>query len=139
VGNDQVDDPWLDEALTQYSTLLYFEERYGADVAANLVEQVFRQPYQELLQSDRDAPVGLPVAAYSGPDYAPVVYQKGPLYFDELRREVGDRKFWRILEEYLAQNRYGVATPEDWLAAVKAVTRDEHRDLYERWILGTTN
>jgi len=139
VGNDQVDDPWLDEALTQYSTLLYFEERYGADVAARLIEQVFRQAYQELLQSDRDSPVGLPVAAYRGEDYGPVVYQKGPLYFDELRREVGKRKFWRILEEYLDQNRYGVATPEDWLAAVKAVTRDEHRDLYERWILGTTD
>ena len=139
VGNDQVDDPWLDEALTQYSTLLYFEERYGADVATRLIEQVFRQPYQELLQSDRDAPVGLPVAAYAGADYGPVVYQKGPLYFHELRQEVGERKFWRILEEYFSQNRYGVATPEDWLAAVKAVTRDEHRDLYERWILGTTN
>jgi aminopeptidase N len=139
VGNDQLDDPWLDEALTQYSTLLYYEDRYGADVAASLVEEVFRQPYQELVQSDRDAPVGLPVAAYRGEDYGTVVYRKGPLYFHELRQEVGKRKFWRILEEYFTQNRYGVATPEDWLAAVKAVTRDEHRDLYERWILGTTN
>jgi aminopeptidase N len=139
VGNDQVDEPWLDEALTQYSTLLYFEDRYGADVAASLVEQVFRQPYRELVESGRDAPVGLPVAAYRGEDYGTVVYRKGPLYFHELRQEVGERKFWRILEEYFSQNRYAVATPEDWLAAVKAVTRDEHRDLYERWILGTTD
>jgi len=29
-----------------------------------------------------------------------------------------------------------VATPEDWLAAVKAVTGQEYRILYEQWIQG---
>ncbi len=138
VGNDQVDEPWLDEALTQYSTLLYFEARYGAAVAADLLEQVFQQPYEQLLESGRDAPSGLPVAAYSGEDYGPVVYQKGPLYLHALRQVVGDEDFWEILQTYFARNRYGVATPEDWLAAVEAVTGDEHRALYEQWIVGTT-
>jgi len=136
VGNDQVDEPWLDEALTQYSTLLYYENRYGAESAAELVEQVFRQSYQELVESGRDAPVGLPVAAYSEKDYGPVVYRKGPLYFHALRQEVGDESFWAILQMYFTLNRYGVATPEDWLAAVEAITGDEHRALYEQWIRG---
>jgi hypothetical protein len=138
VGNDQVDEPWLDEALVQYSTLLYFEDRYGTSVAAALVEQVFQQPYEELVASGRDAPVGLPVAAYSGEDYGPVVYRKGPLYFHALRQEVGDRDFRAILQTYFALNRYDVATPEDWLATVEAVTGDEYRALYEQWIMGTT-
>ena len=138
VGNDQVDEPWLDEALVQYSTLLYFEERYGAQVAAELLEYVFRQSYQELVEAGRDAPVGLPVAAYSGEDYGTVVYRKGPLYFHALRQEVGDENWWWILQTYFARNRYGVATPEDWLAAVEAVTGDEHRALYQRWIVEAT-
>jgi len=138
VGNDQIDEPWLDEALAQYSTLLYFEERYGADLAPRLVEQVFRRPYEELVDSGRDLPAGLPVEAYSGEDYGPVVYQKGPLYFHALRREVGEEDFWAILQAYFAGNRYGIATPEDWLAAVEAVTGDEQRDLYGQWIVGTT-
>ncbi len=137
VGNDQVDEPWLDEALVQYSTLLYFEDRYGAALAAELLEQVFRQPYEELVGSGRDAPAGLPVAAYSGEDYGTVVYRKGPLYFHALRQEVEDENFWAILQTYFVRNRYGVATPEDWLAAVEAVTGDEHRALYEQWIMGT--
>jgi hypothetical protein len=137
VGNDQVDEPWLDEALVQYSTLLYYEERYGAELAAALVEQVFQRPYAELVESDRDAPAGLPVAAYSGEDYGPVVYRKGPLYFHALRQEVGEEDFWAILQAYFAHHRYGVATPEDWLATVEAVAGDAHRSLYERWITGT--
>ena len=27
IGNDEINEPWLDEALTEYSTILYFEER----------------------------------------------------------------------------------------------------------------
>lgn len=135
VGNDQVDEPWLDEALVQYSTLLYYEDRYGAGVAAELLEQVFRQPYEELVESGRDVPAGLPVAAYGGADYGTVVYRKGPLYFHALRQEVGDEPFWGILQTYFARNRYGVATPEKWLAAVETVTGDEQRALYEQWIV----
>jgi len=134
VGNDQVDEPWLDEALVQYSTLLYYEERYGSEVSARLLEQVFQQPYEDLLETDRDAPVGMPVAAYSRSDYGQVVYQKGPLYFHALRQEVGKDAFWEILWTYFERNRHSIATPEDWLAAVETVTGDTHYALYEKWI-----
>ncbi len=136
VGNDQVDEPWLDEALAQYSTLLYYEDRYGSDMAADLLEHVFRRPYEGLLDSGRDVPAGLPVAAYNLEDYGTVVYRKAPLYFHALRQEVGDDDFWEILQAYFALHRYGVATPEDWLAAVEMTTGDKHLALYERWIMG---
>lgn len=134
VGNDQVDEPWLDEALTQYCTLLYYEEKYGEDVASGLLESVFRRPYEQLQETGNDKPAGLPVAAYNSSEYGTIVYQKGPLYFHELRQEVGEETFWEILRRYFEQNRYRIATPEDWLAAVAAVTGEQHRELYETWI-----
>jgi aminopeptidase N len=137
VGNDQVDEPWLDEALTQYSSLLYFETAYGADTAADIVETNFEQAHQRLIDSGNDMPVGLPVAAYSPALYSPVVYQKGPLYFHALREMVGDEAFLAILRTYFNRNRYEVATPEEFLTVVKIVTGDEHRSLYEQWIIGT--
>jgi hypothetical protein len=137
VGNDQVDEPWLDEALVQYCTLLYFEERYGQDMAASLLESVFRQPYEELEGTGRDRPAGYPVSAYSRRDYGPLVYQKGPLYFHELRQLVGDEAFWGILETYFERNRYSIAGPEDWLAAVETTVSGEgFPNLYEEWIGG---
>jgi len=137
VGNDQVDEPWLDEALVQYCTLLYYEDRYGPDVTQRLLESVFQQTYQELQEEGRDRPVGLPVAGYSRRDYAPVVYQKGPLYFHDLRQRVGSETFWEILKTYFERNRYRIARPEDWLMAVEAVTGSQHRSLYNAWIQGT--
>jgi len=135
VGNDQVDEPWLDEALVQYCTALYYEEVYGTEALDIVVETSFQQAYAELQETGRDRPVGLPVSAYSRRDYAPVVYQKGPLYFHDLRQEVGEEAFWEILETYFDRNRHRIARPDDWLAAVEAVTGSEYRSLYKEWIL----
>ncbi len=33
VGNDQVDEPWLDEAVVQYITSLYYLDHYGESAA----------------------------------------------------------------------------------------------------------
>jgi hypothetical protein len=134
VGNDQVDEPWLDEALTQYCTLLYFEDKYGEDVADRLLGSVFRGPYEQLRETGKDKPAGLPVSAYSGSEYGTIVYQKGPLYFHELRETIGEEAFWQILQRYFEQNRYRIATPGDWLTAVETVTGEPYRDLYEAWI-----
>jgi len=136
VGNDQVDEPWLDEALVQYCTALYYEEVYGEEALDIVVDTSFRQAYEELKETGRDRPVGLPVAAYPRRDYAPVVYQKGPLYFHNLRQEVGEDVFWEILRTYFQRHRYGIARPEDWLTAVEAVTGSQYQPLYNAWIAG---
>lgn len=136
VGNDQVDHPWLDEALTQYSTFLYHEFLYGPEVASEVFGREFQDFYDRLVRAGEDMPVGLPVAAYPPDLYGPVVYRKGPLYFHALRQRVGDEKFFAVLRRYYLWHRFGIATPESLLEVIRAVTGDAQRDLYDRWILG---
>ncbi len=138
VGSDQVDKPWLDEALTQYTTLLYHEFLYGAETAADILKNDFQATYDRLTEEGNDMPAGLPVAAYPRDLYSPVVYRKGALYFHALRGRVGDEAFFAILRAYYRRHRYGIATPDSFLTTVKTVTGNEHRDLYERWILGVS-
>jgi len=135
VGNDQVDDPWLDEALAQYSTLLYYEQVQGPDMAEVVRSHYFERHYRELLKEDRDAPIGLPVRAFSREDYASVVYGKGPLFFQALRDEVGDEMFFIILRTYLEAYRFEIATPEGFLAVAEEVSGRNLDDLYAKWIL----
>lgn len=138
VGSDQVDEPWLDEALTQYTTLLYHEFLYGAETAAEILKDDFQATYNRLVEEGNDMPAGLPVAAYPRDLYGPVVYRKGALYFHALRQRVGDEGFFAILRTYYRRHHYGIATPESFLETVKVVTGSEHRDLWERWILGVS-
>jgi hypothetical protein len=137
VGSDQVDEPWLDEALTQYSTLLYYEMVYGPERAQGVLSAEFVQTHRELIQRGLDLPVGLAADSYTSELYWKVVYDKGALYFHSLREEIGDTEFFEVLRVYFQSNRYGIAGPRDWLAAVEEVTGDGHLSLYREWVVGT--
>jgi aminopeptidase N len=136
VGNDQVDDPWVDEALAQYSTLLYYERVKGPATADAIRDHYFERPYDGLVKEGDDVPVGQPVRAFGEADYGPVVYAKGPLFLQALRDEVGTDVFLRVLREYLKIYQYEIATPEGFLAIAEEASGQELDDLYGEWILG---
>lgn len=135
VGSDQVDEPWLDESLTNYSAFVYFEDVHGAEAAAEVFDRYFESPYRRALEEGRDAPVAQPVAAFSPGEYASIVYGKGPLFFHALRQEVGDETYFNILQEYLRRHKYGIATPESFLAMAEEISGRDIYELYRRWIL----
>ena len=135
VGSDQVDEPWLDEALTNYSALIYFEDVYGEEVAEAILEGYFEGPYQRAIEERRDAVVAQPVAAFSPEDYGLIVYAKGALFFHALRQEVGDEVYFEIMRRYLEEHKYKIATPESFLAVAEAVAGRSLRGIYRHWIL----
>ena len=137
VGNDQIDEPWLDEALTQYSTMLYYEQVYGPERAAGILRGEFVQTHQSLVLRGQDMPAGLPASAYGSRLYWQIVYDKGALYFHELRKAVGDESFFEIMQTYYSRHRYKIATPESFLAVIERVTGDQHRDIFDQWIAGS--
>mgnify|MGYP006285915055 CR=1 FL=1 len=134
VGNDQINEPWLDEALTQYSTMLYYEAVYGKQRAESIRNAVFVQSHEALRRAGRDMPAGLPADAYPSRLYFDIVYDKGALYFHELRERVGDDVFFNMLKTYYSRHRYQIATTASFLDTVEDVTGDRHLDLYNTWI-----
>jgi len=135
VGSDQVDEPWLDEALTNYSVVVYLEDVYGRERAEAFVQDYFVYNYEEIVAAGRDEVVGRPVAAFSEEQYGPIVYVKGPLFFHYLRQQVGDETFFAILHTYFQRYRYDIATPEGFLAVANQVSAQDITPLYEKWIL----
>ncbi len=96
IGNDEINEPWIDEALTEYSTVLYFEQKYGKDVAKKLLENMEIQTHNH---SSKD--IFKPTTEYRNSiDYSLNVYTKGALAFNEVREKVGDKVFFETLKEY---------------------------------------
>jgi aminopeptidase N len=81
-------------------------------------------------------PAGLPVEAYPENLYGAVVYGKGPLFFAEMREQVGDETFTQILQAYFQQHRYGIAYPQDFLLVAQEVSGQDMSALYRQWIAG---
>lgn len=135
VGNDQVEEPWLDEALANYSTVLYFERVHGPEAAAALLE-AFRQRYEDLVQQGRDAPIAQPATAFSPADYGPIVYQKGALFLDALRSRLGNQAFLALLRQYQAQYRYRIAHGRDFRRLAESLAGQDLGPLFSRWLYG---
>jgi aminopeptidase N len=137
VGSNPITAPWLDEALTQYSASLYIEDRYG-DAAAQAQRQLlFNERYDKERKAKGDHRVGQASAAFPRWSYFPIVYGKGPLFFEEVRRNGGDARFEAWLHLYFARHRYGIVQADDLLrAAADAGLGEISRAAYDRWILG---
>jgi hypothetical protein len=131
VGNDQQDEPWLDEALAQYSTVLYYEFHEQWDAA---VEEVLEPRYQPVAGTDEDDLISRPVAAYTPSNYGPIVYAKGPLFLHALRQELGDQAFSALLQAYFEDYRYKIASGPDLLALAETLAERDLSELYQAWL-----
>jgi hypothetical protein len=109
VGDDQLDDPWLDESLTQFATLQYYEDQYGPQAAQGFKQSLdgrwSRVNYDKI-------PIGMPVASYTDQEYSAIVYGRGPLFFVALRDAMGAEVFNAFLKDYTEQLTWKIATPE---------------------------
>jgi hypothetical protein len=131
VGDDQLDDPWLDESLTQFITLQYYTDEYGPSG-----EQGFRNSLESRwAQIGRAAiPIGLPVAEYSGQEYSAIVYGRGPLFFVALRERMGTETFDAFLREFTESLAWGIATPEFLQSLAEKHCACDLDDLFQEWV-----
>ncbi len=105
VGNDQLDEPWLDESLVQYLTMLYFGDVYGSEgrqgYRDTFISRWERVDKEEIL-------VGLPAGDYEGVEYGAIVYGRGALFFDKLEDEMGGNIMGAFLRAYYQDNKWGI-------------------------------
>lgn len=134
IGSDQVNHPWLDEALVQYATTVYFEDRYGLAVAQQIRRDYFERQYEEGKAQYGNLPAGLPVEAYDEDAYSKFVYGKGALFFQAVRDQIGDDAFFRALQNYYREFKYQNAQPRDLVRAFNQASGQDITPLYLAWI-----
>ena len=102
IGNDEISEPWLDEALTEYSTVLYFEEKYGKETGDKLIKTMEVQTRNfkanDMFKATTDYK--------DSSEYSLSVYTKGAVVFDKIRKEVGDEVFFNTLREYYSTYKF---------------------------------
>lgn len=127
VGNDQVMEPWLDEALTDYITLCYYGYRYGKDAQLEQYKQQIELQYQfgkayGLIPEEFDR-VGLPTTSFEDDFvYSVVVYNRGTMMFTELANTIGKEKLLKALGVYYREMAGKRSTKADLLRVLDRET-----------------
>ena len=134
VGSNQYRHAFIDEGLTNYSTILYFDETYGLREGRRQLERYLVGPYARLLADGNDQIVDRPAAEFPGArTFVTAIYSKSALGFWAIRREIGRATFYDALRAYAAEHRFGVATPPDLRAALEDAAGRDLDDLWRRW------
>jgi hypothetical protein len=136
IGNDQIDEPWLDEALAQYATLLYYQDVYGPAGADG-----FRSSLERRWGSigRADIPIGLPVRDYTPEEYSGIVYGRGPLFIEALAETMGQVAFAEFLRDYYQTYQWDNAVGDDFKQLAEHHCACDLTPLFETWVLPRTD
>lgn len=141
VGNNEIREPWLDEALTEFSTVLYYENIYGRKSGQRIYEDFILNPYRfyERSLSSTPGPVLRPLWEFnSWGEYDAVVYSRGAIMLRQLENAVGKDRFREALHLYFRQNIYKNATTVDFINAVNRATGADWTDyIYNKMLKST--
>jgi len=105
--------------LANYPTVLFYQILHDAETTATTIEEHTGHRREACVQACGDGIVGGRTGDYTRASYYPLVCAKGALFFDALRREMGDEALFRGLQSYYVDCKYRVATPENLLAAME--------------------
>ena len=134
VGNDQQNEPWLDEGLVQYLTYIYYLDKYGNG------QGYIDSWYGRMARVDnKEMAIGLPAGEYKGSEYGAIIYGRGPLFFLELEKELGQEVIMAAIQNYYQVHLWGIGQPEDLLSALEEACACELDEIYNEWVTGGEN
>lgn len=140
VGNDPAREPILDEALANWSALLYYREAHGDQQAVVASDEQLRGVYKLYRTfGGEDMEANHAARDYRNSfQYAAIVTSKGALLFEALRKLLGDEKFFAALAGYYRTNQLEVADLNDLRGAFVAEAPAEQRRTitrtFDRWL-----
>jgi hypothetical protein len=126
VGNDQAQQPWIDESLATYSEHIYYE-----NIHPDLINWWWSY------RIDIYNPQGfVDISIYDGQSfrlYTDKVYLRGAHFLDALRTHIGDEAFFAFLQDYLAQGRGKITTSSDFFRILKEHTSTDYSDIVRQY------
>jgi hypothetical protein len=126
VGNDQAQQPWLDEALCTYSERVYYENIHPDLIGWWWSYRIdFYNP-----QGFVDIPI------YDGQGFRPytnAAYFQGAHFLDDLRARIGDEAFFAFIQDYLAQGRGKIVTSNDFFRILSTHTSTDYSDIVRQY------
>lgn len=142
VGNDAFTYPWLDEALTEFSTLLFYDNCEGYNLTHSQMVEIAKENYTlfisvyEDVLGDIDTSMRA-VSKYSTePEYTYCTYVKGVLMYDSLYNLIGEKKFVESLKTYFENNKFSNTTPNNLIQAFNEITKQDFNNFFSSWTNG---
>lgn len=138
VGSDAYQQPWLDESLTNWSAAFYYDKTAGEQAGLLARDLFIGVPYRTTL-AQGDEKLDQPVDRFNETEYSTIVYGKGALMYDALRKQIGDEKFMAFLQRYYQQHQFARVDGQAWQQTLaEVIGQEQAAAFYQKWIEGNS-
>ncbi|MEP7258783.1 MAG: M1 family metallopeptidase [Flavitalea sp.] len=124
---------WLSEGFATYLSLMYLENKYGADTLRK--ELLIARKKVIAFSKERFKPI----VDTSASDYMsllnPNAYQKAGWVLHMLRKQVGDSLFWKGIRLYYSRFSGKNAVTDDFRKAMEEVSGKNLQQFFTQWLL----
>jgi hypothetical protein len=126
VGDDQAREPWLDEGMARFNELRYYEFYSPRDVWWWRSQVIYdAAPVRAVDSSVYDF--------HYHQNYISAVYNRGALFIDALREQIGQPAFTSFLRDLYRREAFRIATADDFFAVLSAHTSADVRTITWRY------
>lgn len=143
VGNNEFDDAWIDEGLTEFSTALFYEQHQEYGVDYETIMQNATNGYKNFVEiytkinGDVDESMNRSLNDFdTEPEYVNCIYTKGMLLFDSVRKSIGDRKFFKCLKNYYKTYIFQNSSSEKLIENFCKISKIDLYNYFSAWIYG---
>ena len=143
VGNDEYKYGWLDEGLTEYSCMLFYENNpeYNTDytkLVSNALEnyQLFLDVYSQVFDKVETTMNRNLSQFATQPEYIYTAYTKGMLLHDALRNILGTKSYLKCLKKYFQTYQFQNVTPQDMINCFSESCGKDLNGFFSAWLNG---
>ena len=155
LGNNELDEAWLDEGFTSAQTRDYLINRYGSK-GFDIESGDWTEPYQKKywsfsnrLHNDQwysiryitgghDEPISrLSYAFKNGSAYRQNAYNKPSLMLNELKYLLGDSLYYKSIQDYYARWKFKHVNENRFISSVENTTGKELSWFFNAWLHDT--
>ena len=124
-------DIWLNEGFATYLSLLWAEEKYGASIVPNILNEWYQTSIAPEFYASSPEAIGNPTQAFF---LHRAIYWKGALVLHALRLRVGDDVFFEIIRSYYQTFRDSHAMIDDFVAIASEISQEDLVPFFDSWL-----
>lgn len=144
LGNNEMEEAWLDEGMNSFAENRYMEEKYGREGnMTNWPEYLGFMPqfsdrylqsflYYTFAANNAELPILTP--AHQFKDNYVLVYAKASWMMDMLKYMLGDDKFDEVMQTYFARYQYKHPKTDDFIQVAEEVSGRELDWFFDQWL-----
>ena len=142
VGNDEFTYPWLDEALTEFSTVLFYDNNEGYNFNHEQMINISKENYSLFISVYEDVLGSIDTSMRAvneyetEPEYTYCTYVKGVLMYESLYQLIGEKDFIKGLQIFYDNNKYSNVKPEDLILSFNESSEQDLSNFFNSWIKG---